>query len=260
MGPPLLCVDGLGHRYRHHPEPVLRDIGFRVEAGEAVAVVGRSGCGKSTLLHLLAGLLHPTAGEIRIHGEPVRGPSARWVVMFQQLLLYPWMTAFENAALGPRFAGRLPETATAVGDLLALVKMAEFAGTNVQRLSGGQQQRVALARSLAAQPEILMLDEPFSALDTFTRRALQVEVRAIAKRLGITLLLVTHDIDEAVLMADRALVMDARPGRIRADLAFRPLPDERGIDDPAVQFERARLLAALGETTEAPRPGDFHQI
>ena len=260
MSIPLLSVHGLGHRYRHHAEPVLHDVGFHVQAGEAVAVVGRSGCGKSTLLHLLAGLAHPTAGEIRIHGQPVRGPSARWVVMFQQPLLYPWMTAFENAALGPRFAGRLRESTGAVGGLLALVKMADYAGTNVQRLSGGQQQRVALARSLAAEPEILLLDEPFSALDTFTRRALQGEVRTIAKRLGITLLLVTHDIDEAVLMADRALVMDARPGRIRADLAFHHLPDERGSDDPAVQFERGRLLAALGETTEAPQPGDFHQI
>lgn len=260
MPVPLLSVRGLGHRYRHHAAPVLHDVGFDVHAGEAVAVVGRSGCGKSTLLHLLAGLAHPTAGEIRIHGERVRGPSARWVVMFQQPLLYPWMTVFENAALGPRFAGRLRESAGAVGDLLALVKMADEAGTNVQRLSGGQQQRVALARSLAAGPEILLLDEPFSALDTFTRRALQAEVRTIAKRLGITLLLVTHDIDEAVVMADRALVMDARPGRIRADLAFHHLPDGRGSDDPAVQFERGRLLAALGETAQAPQPGDFHQI
>ncbi|MGF7176764.1 ABC transporter ATP-binding protein [Azospirillum doebereinerae] len=260
MPAPLLSVQNLGHRYRHRAELVLRDVSFDVGAGEAVAVVGRSGCGKSTLLHLIAGLAQPTAGTVHIHGEPVRKPSARWVVMFQQPLLYPWMTAFENTALGPRFAGRRREAPKLVGDLLALVNMADYAGTNVQRLSGGQQQRIALARSLAAQPEILMLDEPFSALDTFTRRALQVEVRAIAKRLGITLLLVTHDIDEAVLMADRALVMDARPGRIRADLAFHHLPDERAIDDPAVQFERGRLLAALGETTQAPQPGDFHQI
>lgn len=259
MPAPLLSVHRVSHRYRHRADAVLHDVDFQVGAGEAVALVGRSGCGKSTLLHLIAGLARPAAGEIRFGGEAVRGPSARRVVMFQQPLLYPWMTAFENAALGLRFAGRAKEAPAVVGELLALVRMTDHATTNVQRLSGGQQQRIALARSLAARPEILMLDEPFSALDTFTRRALQTEVRAIAKRLGITLLVVTHDIDEAVLMADRALVMEAHPGRIAGDLTFH-LPDTRAADDPLVQFERGRLLASLGETAEAPRPGDFHQI
>ncbi|MGE5477967.1 MAG: ABC transporter ATP-binding protein [Bacteroidales bacterium] len=252
-------VRHLRHRYRHRGAAVLADVSFSVAAGEAVAVVGRSGCGKSTLLHLIAGLAHPSDGEIRIGGAPVRGPSPRWTMMFQQPLLYPWMTVFENAALGLRFAGRQREAAAAVGDLLAMVKMADYADVNVQRLSGGQQQRVALARSLAAGPEILLLDEPFSALDAFTRADLQREVRAITRRLGITLLLVTHDIDEAVLMADRALVLDSRPGRIQADLTF-ALASERSKDDPAVQYERARLTAALGETSDLPRPGDLYEI
>lgn len=254
-----LHVENLSHRYRPKSAPVLVDVSFFVKTGEVVAVVGRSGCGKSTLLHLLAGLTAPTAGAVRIGGTTVTGPSARWVVMFQQPLLYPWMTVFENASLGLRFAGRGRESAEAVGRLLAMVKLGDLAGTSVHRLSGGQQQRVALARSLAAGPDILLLDEPFSALDAFTRGDLQREVRAIAKRLGITLLLVTHDIDEAVAMADRALVMDAHPGRIVADLAF-DLDDERVKDAPESQFERARLLAALGETNEAPRPGDLYEI
>lgn len=249
----------LHHRYRHRGQPVLAEVSFRVAAGEAVAVVGRSGCGKSTLLHLLAGLAQPSGGEVRIDGQVVRGPSPRWSMMFQQPLLYPWMSVFENASLGLRFAGRRREAAAAVGELLSMVRMAEYANTNVQRLSGGQQQRVALARSLAAGPQVLLLDEPFSALDAFTRADLQREVRAITRRLGITLVLVTHDIDEAVRMADRALVMDAHPGRIRADLAF-ALGDDRSKDDPLVQYERARLTAALGETAEAPRPGDLYDI
>ena len=252
-------VENLSHRYRPRAAPVLADVSFRVAAGEAVAVVGRSGCGKSTLLHLVAGLAHPSAGRVRIDGQVVRGPSPRWTMMFQQPLLYPWMNVFDNAALGLRFAGRKREAASVVGALLAMVKMADTAGARVQSLSGGQQQRVALARSLAAGPQVLLLDEPFSALDAFTRADLQREVRAITRRLGITLVLVTHDIDEAVLMADRALVLDSRPGRIQADLSF-ALGDERAKDDPAVQYERARLTAALGETSEAPRPGDLYEI
>jgi NitT/TauT family transport system ATP-binding protein len=259
MSAGAIQVQHVRHRYRHRGEAVLSDVSFDVAAGEAVAVVGRSGCGKSTLLHLLAGLALPSAGEIRIDGAVVRAPSPRWAMMFQQPLLYPWMTAFDNAALGLRFAGRKAEASAVVGELLSMVKMAGYADTNVQRLSGGQQQRVALARALAAGPQILLLDEPFSALDAFTRADLQREVRAITRRLGITLVLVTHDIDEAVLMADRALVMESRPGRIQADLSF-VLPDERAKDDPAVQYQRARLTAALGETSDVPRPGDLYEI
>jgi len=254
-----LHVDRLSHRYRHRGPLVLSELSFQVAAGERLALVGRSGCGKSTLLHLIAGLAQPASGSVRIGGQVVRAPSARWVMMFQQPSLYPWMSVFDNAALALRFAGRMDEAAKIVGDLLALVKLADLADVNVQRLSGGQQQRVALARALAAGPDLLLLDEPFSALDAFTRADLQRDVRAIAKRLGVTLLLVTHDIDEAVVMADRALVMDAHPGRILADHVF-DLGEQRDKADPAVQFERARLLAALGETADAPRPGDLYTI
>jgi NitT/TauT family transport system ATP-binding protein len=254
-----LTVDRLSHSYHSRSPQVLSDLSFQVACGECVAVVGRSGCGKSTLLHLIAGLAHPTSGSVRIGEQTVQGPSARWVMMFQQPSLYPWMSVFDNAALALRFSGRLNEAGKIVGDLLDLVKLADLAEVNVQRLSGGQQQRVALARSLAASPDLLLLDEPFSALDAFSRADLQRDVRAIAKRLGITLLLVTHDIDEAVLMADRALVMDAHPGRILADHVF-DLGEQRDKSDPAVQFERARLLVALGETAEAPHPGDLYTI
>jgi len=256
---PHIEVRNLSHHYRLHRDLVLSDIDFTLGQGESLAVIGRSGCGKSTLLHHLAGLLHPSSGTILVGGEAVKGPSPQRIMMFQQPLLYPWMTVFQNASLGLRFAGRKAGMADSVYELLERLGLAEYANTNVQQLSGGQQQRVALARSLALKPELLLLDEPFSALDAFTRQDLQAQVRAMAKSLGITLVLVTHDIDEAVRMADRALVMGAGPGRIVADLTF-GLNGDRSPDNPSVQFERARLLTILGETTDTPQPGAYYAI
>jgi len=256
---PHIEVKNLSHHYRHQRDLVVNGIGFTVGRGEALAVIGRSGCGKSTVLHLLAGLLLPSSGEILVNGDVVTGPSPQRIMMFQQPLLYPWMTVFQNAALGLRFAGRKSGVADAVNDLLERLGLAGYANTNVQLLSGGQQQRVALARSLVTRPEVLLLDEPFSALDAFTRQDLQAQVRAMAKTLGITLVLVTHDIDEAVRMADRALVMGAKPGRIVADLTF-GLNGDRSQDNPSVQFEKARLLTILGETSDTPQPGAYYAI
>ena len=257
--PADLRLDQISHRYGPRQPLVLQDISFTVPGGQALSLVGRSGCGKSTLLHLIAGLNRPSAGVVRIGNEEVHAPSARWVMMFQQPLLYPWMTVYESASLALRFAGQLDKAPSIVGELLDIVGLAAYAGTNVQNLSGGQQQRVALARALAAAPEILLLDEPFSALDAFTRADLQRDVRAIARRLGLTLILVTHDIEEAVRMSDRALVMNPNPGRIVADLEFH-LPTDRDSDDVALTVEKARLLAALGETTAVPQPGNFYEI
>jgi NitT/TauT family transport system ATP-binding protein len=212
-----ICIDvkGITHRYRRHGAPILADLSLQVTKGEAVALVGRSGCGKSTLLHILAGLLRPNAGEVWISGQRVTRPSARWNMMFQSPSLFPWMTAADNVALGLRYAGKpRGEIRGRVEELLELVGLAGHAGDNVQQLSGGQQQRVALARSLATHPEVLLLDEPFSALDPFNRMALQDEVRQIAGRMGLTMVIVTHDIDEALVMTDRAVVMAPAPGRI----------------------------------------------
>ncbi len=229
------------HRYRRGQGNAVENISLQIEPSEAVALIGRSGCGKSTLLHVMAGLLMPTRGVAYVDGRPVDGPSPRWIVMFQQASLYPWMTVRQNAALGLRFTGRKKEAKTRVPELLDLVELGDLADRNVQDLSGGQQQRVALARSLAVHPEVLLLDEPFSALDTFTRAALQRDVRRIAKEIGITLVLVTHNINEAVTMADRALVMSANPGRVRSELAI-PLSDrERQRPGSAFQEVRAAL-------------------
>lgn len=240
-------IDGLQHRYKGAESNCLQDLNFKVEPGQIVALVGRSGCGKSTLLHLIAGLMQPSVGGVYIDGNRVRAASPRWVVMFQAPSLFPWMTVAQNAALGLRFAGRKAEIAKRVPALLELVGLTEFADRNVQDLSGGQQQRVALARSLATQPELLLLDEPFSALDAFTRRALQQDVHRIAKELGLTVVLVTHDITEAAIMADRALIMTPEPGRIVTDTILNPGTD-RHRDSPEFEAERERL-ATLFETT-----------
>jgi|HubBroStandDraft_2_1064218.scaffolds.fasta_scaffold70401_2 ABC-type nitrate/sulfonate/bicarbonate transport system ATPase subunit len=210
-----ILVTAVTHHYRGSSQFALNNISFEVQPGEAVALVGRSGCGKSTLLHILAGLMSPSAGEVHIDGELVWRPSPRWTVMFQQPHLYPWMNVEQSVGLGLKFARRpRKEIATRVGELLRLVELEDYAARNVQDLSGGQQQRVALARSLAVRPDVLLLDEPFSALDAVTRRALQRDVRRIAIEIGITVVIVTHDIAEAVVMADRAIVMKSDPAEI----------------------------------------------
>ena len=239
-------IEALTHRYRGTKAPCLTDIDLTVEPGQIVALVGRSGCGKSTLLHLIAGLMQPAAGGVWIDGNRVRQTSPRWVMMFQAPSLYPWMTVTQNAGLGLRFAGRGREIATKVPALLEMVELTPYARRNVQDLSGGQQQRVALARSLATEPDLLLLDEPFSALDAFTRASLQRDVRRIAKDLGLTVVLVTHDITEAALMADRAVVMAPDPGRIVADTPLNP-GEARHRDCPEFEAERARL-AGIYET------------
>lgn len=211
-------VDHVSHRYGYRGENVLEDVELTIEPGQRVALVGRSGCGKSTLLQLVSGLVQPSEGSIHIDGTRVSSPSPKWNVMFQKPSLYPWMTVERNASLGMLIAGEHAEAKRRVPELLDLVGLADYADVNAQQLSGGQQQRVALARSLATQPELLMLDEPFAALDEMTRAAMQRDVTRITKQFEMTQILVTHDIDEAVTMADRVLVMSSSPGKIVGDL------------------------------------------
>ena len=257
-----VAVTGVSHRYRRNASDALSGIDFEVQPSEAVALVGRSGCGKSTLLHIMSGLMTPTVGEVRIDGALVKGPSPRWIVMFQQPHLYPWMSVEQNIGLGMKFAGgaRL-QIHDRVRDLLSLVELEGYAGRNVQDLSGGQQQRVALARSLAVQPEVLLLDEPFSALDAVTRRALQRDVRRIAVEYGITLVIVTHDIPEAVAMADRALVMASDPGRIVENVPIEVDRQDRDRRGAEAQVAQAKLQGAFERTvcgtadSQLPRAG-----
>jgi ABC-type nitrate/sulfonate/bicarbonate transport system ATPase subunit len=246
-------VARITHAYRHAKENALHNINLTIEPGECIALIGRSGCGKSTLLHIIAGLVKPSAGKVLIDGELVTGPSPRWIMMFQQPSLFPWLSVADNVALGLRFTGRRREIRAKVAELLDLVELSAFAGRNVQDLSGGQQQRVALARSLALSPEALLLDEPFSALDSFTRTSLQRDVRRIAHRLGLTLIIVTHDIAEAAIMADRAYIMTANPGRIRDQVEIRKPGD--AAENGGLEQARRALTGAYEAATGLSLPG-----
>lgn len=248
-----ISIDFITHTFTGQKSPTLKNIALTILPGEQVALIGRSGCGKSTLLHMLAGLLMPSEGCVRIHGHQVTHPSAKWNMMFQKPSLYPWMTVAENTELGLLFAGK--RDPARVAHLLDMVGLEDKADTNVQRLSGGQQQRVALARSLATSPDLLLLDEPFSALDAFTRASLQDEVARIARQEGLTLVIVTHDIDEAVAMADRVLIMSANPGRIVGELKV-DLPAPRDRASPAFSRQREALMSMFervsGDDASAP--------
>lgn len=242
---------GLTHRYGSRSTVTFNKIDLESPQGEALAIIGRSGCGKSTLLHIVAGILKPSEGRVTLDGTLVTAPSPRWVMMFQAPHLYPWMTVTQNVGVGLTFARwSRRDIAAKVKEAIALVELQDFAEANVQDLSGGQQQRVALARSLVMEPELLLLDEPFSALDAFTRAALQKDVRSIAKRLGFNIIIVTHDIDEAVIMADRAVIMAGSPGNIVHEMDV-DLPDPRDRTDPQVQALRGRLMNTF---QEAARP------
>ena len=247
-----VSIDYITHTFKGQPAPTLSEIELTIKPGEKVALIGRSGCGKSTLLHMLAGLLMPTEGCVRINTKQVTRPSAKWNMMFQKPSLYPWMNVHQNASLGLTLAGQ--DDPQKINELLELVGLSDKATAHVQSLSGGQQQRVALARSLATTPELLLLDEPFSALDAFTRASLQDEVSQIASRAGLTMVIVTHDIDEAAAMADRILIMSANPGRIIGEV-HNNLPYPRDRSSEEFSRERESLMKTfdqlVGNSTDA---------
>lgn len=234
---------GVSHTYKGGGAKALGQIDLEIYPGEALALIGRSGCGKSTLLHILSGLSLPTVGKVLIDGTLITEPSPSRIMMFQAPSLYPWMSVEQNVGLGLRFNGKIKEAGRRIPDVLELVELGDYLKRNVQDLSGGQQQRVALARSLALKPDVLLLDEPLSALDAFTRHALQRDIRRICKDLGITLVLVTHDINEAVMMADRALVMKADPGDIEAEIQI-PISGDRLPSMPEFADARRQLVTA----------------
>jgi sulfonate transport system ATP-binding protein len=190
----------------------LAGISMHVEPGEIVSVVGPSGCGKSTLLRLIAGLDRPASGSLHLDDQPIIGPSPRVGVIFQEPRLLPWLTVAKNVAFGLRRPdGRVTALLRAVG-------LEEFARALPRQLSGGMAQRVAIARALATRPEVLLLDEPFSSVDAFTRMHLQDLLLAIWQQESTTMVLVTHEIDEALYLSDRVLVLSGRPARLRAEV------------------------------------------
>ncbi|MEQ9172915.1 MAG: ABC transporter ATP-binding protein [Rhodospirillales bacterium] len=226
-----------------------------IAAGEFVCIVGPSGCGKSTLLNAIAGLEHATSGAVRVDGAVVTGPAAQRGMVFQQPALFPWKSVRENVAYGPRMAGLPNDEARQVADgLLEMVGLAAFGDKRPQTLSGGMQQRVAIARALANTPSILLMDEPFGALDAQTRAMMQENLLQIWHQVGITVVFVTHDIDEAIFLADRILVMSAGPGRFVQEITVdieRPRLPEIAIDPRFVDIKRRSLEIIRRESTRA---------
>jgi nitrate/nitrite transport system ATP-binding protein len=213
---------------------VLNDINLAVEEGELLAIVGYSGAGKSTLVQIIAGLMKPDGGTVELGGKPITGPGPDRGIVFQGDSLLPWLTAHENIYLAvdrvfPRFTPAEKKARTE--RYLALVKLQDAHHKRPHELSGGMRQRVAVARALAQDPQVLLMDEPFSALDALTRGTLQDEVRRICLETGQTAFMITHDVDEAIYLADKIFLMTNGPGAVLAEVVENPLPKDRGRTD-----------------------------
>ncbi len=224
---------------------VLAEVDLSIGAGEFVALIGPSGCGKSTLLRLLHGLELPDAGTVSVDGAKVTAPASGRAIVFQHFNLFPWRDVVANVGFGLEVLGLdRAEIAARVDEAISLVRLDSARGRLPHQLSGGMQQRVGLARALALRPGLLLLDEPFGALDAITREGLQREIDLILRRHPCTTLLVTHSMDEALFFADRVLVMGGRPGRIQADITI-PFPRPRDPDAVRAAPEFAALRAQL---------------
>ncbi|RVL88347.1 ABC transporter ATP-binding protein [Sinorhizobium meliloti] len=242
-----LQVDGVSHRYEIDGKalPVLDDVSLAIERGEFVALLGPSGCGKSTLLRLAAGLETPTTGAVLADGRPITAPNPDRILVFQDATLFPWRTVRANVATGLEARGLIREREYRIDEVLRLVKLEGFAGFYPHQLSGGMAQRAALARALVNDPKLLLLDEPFGKLDSLTRLKMQNELLHLWKSAGFTALLVTHDVEEALLLADRVIVLSDRPASIVAEVRV-DQPHPRRRDDANLVALRRSLLEKLG--------------
>jgi NitT/TauT family transport system ATP-binding protein len=225
----------------------LDHINLQVRAGEFVCVVGPSGCGKSTLLHLIAGLQPQTSGQILIDGKPVQGPGTDRIMIFQEHGLFPWLTVGQNVEFGMKMKG-VPraEREEKTRYYLRLVHLAKFENSYIHQLSGGMRQRVAIARALATEPDVLLMDEPFAALDAQTRDLLHDELERIWSDTGRTIIFVTHNVREAVRLGDRVVLLTFRPGRVKSQFPVE-LPRPRHLEDPTVARFAREILDELRE-------------
>jgi ABC-type nitrate/sulfonate/bicarbonate transport system ATPase subunit len=223
------------------PLNVLHEVSLPIAAGQFVAILGPSGCGKSTLLRMIAGLERPTTGEVRLGERAVTQADPRCAVVFQEPRLFPWLTVERNIAFGARRLAAPPPP----DELISLVGLDEFRRAFPHQLSGGMAQRAALARALIGRPEVLLLDEPFAALDALTRMQMQDLVADVCRQLRPTVVLVTHDVDEALILADRIVVLGRRPATVAATLDV-PMARPRDRGDVALAPLRARILTHFG--------------
>jgi NitT/TauT family transport system ATP-binding protein len=243
-----LEVRRLTHRFvlKRAPLTVLEDVSVSAAPGSFVALLGPSGCGKSTLLRILAGLEQPTLGEVSVDGRQIEGPNPDRALVFQDPTLYPWRSVWRNVTLGLEARGqRMTKDDPHVRHVLERVGLAAFAHAYPSQLSGGMAQRVALARVLVNEPSLLLLDEPLGQLDALTRLTMQRELLRLWEAGGFTALLVTHDVDEALSLADRVLVLSPRPGRVVGEVVVE-VPRPRHHADPRFQALRERVLTLLG--------------
>ncbi|MGA7720867.1 MAG: ABC transporter ATP-binding protein [Ignavibacteriaceae bacterium] len=217
---PELIIEDLSKEFRvgSKPVPALNSIHLAIKRGEFISIVGGSGCGKSTLLRIIAGLENSFTGTIQLDGQPVHGPGTDRVLVFQEHRLFPWLTIKENIAFG--LSGGKAEVERIVREHITLVGLDGFSNAYPGQLSGGMAQRAAIARAIVNRPKILLMDEPFGALDAFTKIQMQEEVLKIWRAEQATIILVTHDIDEAVFLSDRVLIMSNRPGTIHRNYSI----------------------------------------
>jgi NitT/TauT family transport system ATP-binding protein len=248
--PPLMkvTINGLCKIFQHsHRDatPALDHVSFQIAAGEFVCILGPSGCGKTTLLNIIAGLEEPDAGEVLVDGKPIQGPGRDRGVIFQEAALFPWLNVFDNVAFGlSGISLSKTEISDRVAHFLKMVGLYRFQKAYIHELSGGMKQRVALARALAIEPAILLMDEPFAALDAQTRDMLHGELQAIWMETGKTIIFVTHNVREALVLGDRVLLFSARPGRLKKDFHC-ALPRPRYIEDHSLVDAVQEVLSEL---------------
>ncbi|MGQ9366387.1 ABC transporter ATP-binding protein [Azospirillum sp. ST 5-10] len=235
--------------------PAVMETDLEIRPGEFVCILGPSGCGKSTLLNAIAGYVAPSGGAVRVDGEPVTGPGPDRGMVFQQYSLFPWKTIRQNIAFGPKVAGLGPvECESTANTFLEMVGLTRFANAYPAELSGGMQQRVGIARALANYPSVLLMDEPFGALDAQTRLMMQESLLGIWSEFGTTVVFVTHDVDEAIFLADRVLIMSASPGSIIDDLAVglpRPRHPDMATGEEFVRLKKLCLERIRAESLKA---------
>jgi NitT/TauT family transport system ATP-binding protein len=237
----------------------LDHINLQVKAGEFLCVVGPSGCGKSTLLLLIAGLHQQTSGQILIDGQPVQGPGTDRIMIFQEHGLFPWLTVSQNVEFGMKMKGiSKAEREEKTAYYLRLVHLAKFKDSYIHQLSGGMRQRVAIARALATEPDVLLMDEPFAALDAQTRDLLHDELERIWSETGRTIIFVTHNVREAIRLGDRVALLTFRPGRVKREFSV-DLPRPRHLEDPHVARVAREILDELREEINISLEAEYNE-